>query len=317
MNLKSFLKLIELPTKITCITTLIAASVYVIYKGETFNYINFLYMFISLVTMDMVTTGLNNYLDYKKARKKIGFGYEEHNAIVKYNLKESTVIITLLILTLISAFFGILLYLNTDIIVLLIGILSFGIGILYTFGPIPISRTAFGEVFSGFFQGFVIIFLGIYIHTYNQGWVVLELISDTLSIKLNIKEIIYIFLFSLPSTFTIANIMLANNICDIEDDIENKRYTLPIFIGKEKALTLFKYIYFICYLDIIILAILKIAPILVILSLLTFIIVNKNIKTFYDLQTKKDTFPLAIMNFIVINFSFIISIAASTLIHSV
>lgn len=308
MSIKSFLKFIELPTKITCITTLITGTIFILYRGETFNYINFLYMLISVIAMDMVTTGLNNYIDYKKARKKTGFGYEEHNAIVKYNIKENIALITLFILSLISAVFGILLYLNTNIVVLITGIISFGIGVLYTFGPIPISRTAFGEVFSGFFQGFVIIFLGVYIHTYDSGWVIVEFINSRLNIQLDIQEILYIFLYSLPATLTIANLMLANNICDMEDDIVNNRYTLPIFIGKEKALILFKYTYYLCYIDIIVLVILKVIPLLALLFLPTLIIVNKNIGIFEKNQSKKDTFPLAIKNFIVINYSLIITI---------
>lgn len=39
----------------------------------------------------------------------------------------------------------------------------------------------------------------------------------------------------------VANIMLANNICDMEDDFINRRLTLSIYLGKENALTFILY----------------------------------------------------------------------------
>lgn len=61
-----------------------------------------------------------------------------------------------------------------------------------------------------------------------------------------------IFIISIPLIVGIANMMLANNICDMEDDFINRRFTLPIYIGKENALTIFKYLYYIGFVGIII-----------------------------------------------------------------
>ncbi len=49
-------------------------------------------------------------------------------------------------------------------------------------------------------------------------------------------EFIVICLVSIPMIVGIANIMLANNICDLEEDIANKRHTLPYYIGKKNAI---------------------------------------------------------------------------------
>jgi 1,4-dihydroxy-2-naphthoate octaprenyltransferase len=108
----------------------------------------------------------------------------------------------------------------------------------------------------------------------------------------------------------IANIMLANNICDIDDDIENKRYTLPIYIGREKSLGLFKFLYYISYLSIIISVIIGILPYYSLAALISFFAVRKNISLFYLKQSKKDTFVLSVKNFALINYS----LAASLLI---
>ena len=64
---------------------------------------------------------------------------------------------------------------------------------------------------------------------------------------------------------------------------------------------LFKWLYYISYIVIILLILLGIEPVTSILVLLTFIPVNKNIKSFFELQTKKDTFILAVKNFVMIN----------------
>lgn len=309
MSIKSFLKLVEIQTKVASIIPFLFGTVFSLYHFNAFSLKNFLFMLMSLLFIDMATTSINNYIDFKKANKKQGFGYESHNAIVRDNLKESTVLITIYFLLIIAIIFGVLLYLNTNSVVLILGVISFVIGILYSFGPIPISRTPFGEIFSGGFMGFIIPFIAIYIHVYNNN--ILNIVSFTgnLSIKINIIEVFYIILVSVPLAVGIANIMLANNICDIEDDIDNKRYTLPIYIGKENALRIFKILYYIGYLTILIGIILRILPLVSSFALLTFIIINKNIKIFNNKQSKKDTFSLSVKNFILLNVVFIITIA--------
>jgi len=309
MNIKSFLKLVEIQTKAASVTPFALGTLIAIYRFGEFNLMNFLLMFISLLCIDMTTTAINNYMDYKKAVRKYGYGYEVHNAIVKDNLKESNVIIVILGLLITAVIFGFILFLNTNIIVLILGAVSFVIGVCYSFGPIPISRTPFGEILSGFFMGGIILFLSIYIHISSSGIIGVSLNEATLSLNLNIKEVLYIFLLAIPAIAGIANIMLANNICDREDDIENKRYTLPVYVGNDNALKVFKWTYYIAYLDLVILIILGIEPLLSILSLATFIIVNRNIKVFEKEHVKSKTFILSVKNFIIINGARVISYA--------
>lgn len=308
MSIISFLKLVEIQTKVASMIPFLLGTTYVLYRFKEFNTLNFVLMLISLLSFDMTTTALNNYIDYKKAIKKHGFGYESHNAIVKYNLKEGTVVAVISTMIAIAVTAGIMLYLNTGFVVLLLGAISFGIGILYSFGPIPISRTPFGEFFSGFTMGFVITFLAAYIHLKDLGFIAFFYQGGMLSVSLNLQELLQIMLISVLPICGIANIMLANNICDIEDDIANKRYTLPVYVGREKALLLFKVIYYIGYLAVIIALILRIVPLLSVLVLLTIIIVNKNIKEFNKLQTKEKTFALAVKNFIISNIALVFTI---------
>jgi 1,4-dihydroxy-2-naphthoate polyprenyltransferase len=188
---------------------------------------------------------------------------------------------------------------------------SFGIGIFYTFGPIPISRMPLGEAFSGFFMGFVILFLAIFIHIFDKNIAYLTYMNNILSFNVNILEVLRIFLISIPTIGAIANIMLANNICDVEEDIVNQRFTLVYYIGKKKALKLFAFLYYIGYAAIIVATAFRIAPISLLLVLLTFIPLYKNIKTFSADPVKSRTFVLAVKNMIIMNATQIVVLAVT------
>lgn len=246
----------------------------------------------------MATTAINNYFDFKRATRTYGFNYESHNAIVSNRLKEGTVKATIGALLFVASVVGFLLFLNTSIIILGLGAISFAIGVLYSYGPLPISRTPLGELLSGFFMGFIILFISVYIHIYDQNFINIMYLQGTLRIDLSVIELIYIFMLSVPIMMGIANIMLANNICDIEDDIENRRYTMPVYVGRSRALFVFKALYYIGYIDLIILLILKVVPLVSVVALLTFIPVSKNIKVFYKKQLKSETFSLSVKNFL-------------------
>ena len=110
--------------------------------------------------------------------------------MVSKNPQPLAIIFTLLA---IAIFFGILLTLNTNVIVLLIGIISFLAGILYTYGPIPISRMPLGEIFSGVFMGFVILFLSCYIHIFDKNIISFMYYNNMLNISINlVGSILYI-----------------------------------------------------------------------------------------------------------------------------
>ncbi|MFC3747434.1 1,4-dihydroxy-2-naphthoate polyprenyltransferase [Paenibacillus sp. GCM10012306] len=315
MNVKSFLKFVELPTKAASMIPFLMGTLYALYRFEDFYVLRFGLMFISLLSFDMATTAINNYYDFKKASKTDGYGYETHNAIVHFKLKERTVVTTIIILLALAAGGGIALVSQTGLLVFLLGGLSFLIGVLYSFGPIPISRMPLGELFSGLFMGFVIIFISAYIHTDNsvvslliqEGWV---------NLHINLVEVIYLFWFSVPAILGISGIMLANNICDIEEDIENRRYTLPVYIGKDRALLLFKLLYYVSYLDLVVLLLLKVHPVLVLLILLTLIPLRRNVVAFHAKQEKASTFILSVINFILMNAARIIVLGIAILLQN-
>lgn len=307
MAITKFLKLVEIQTKAASLIPLLFGTVYAVYRFHVFEPWHFVLMLVSLLSFDMTTTAINNYYDYKKAARKHGYGYEKHNAIVKYNMNPAAVLALIILMFVIAVTAGVVLFLQTGWLLLLLGGLSFAVGILYSFGPIPISRMPLGEIFSGLFMGFVIIFVSAYVHA-GDRLASLTLEGGAVTLQVHFLETLLVFLISIPAILGIANIMLANNICDMEEDIANKRYTLPVYIGKGPALILFKLLYYAAYVDVIVLAILGVHPLILLLVFLTVVPVSKNIKTFTAQPTKQFTFGLSVQNFLLTNAARIVAL---------
>ncbi|HAX72031.1 MAG TPA: 1,4-dihydroxy-2-naphthoate polyprenyltransferase [Firmicutes bacterium] len=311
MNIKSFLKLVEIQTKVASVIPFSLATLYAYYQFNTFSLTNALLMFSSMFIFDMTVTAINNYMDYQTAIKKQGYGYETHNAVVAYNLNPKTVRITIYTMLSLATLLGLLLVLNTNIVVLLLGGICFLIGICYSWGPLPISRTPFGELFSGATMGFLLPLIAIYIHIFNHDVITLTLSQTNLTFSLNLNVILSIFMITIPLMSCIANIMLANNLCDYDDDLANKRLTLPIAIGKQKALYVFNALYGFSYFAILVCILLDLLPLTSALTFLTLIPVIKHIRLFNTKQSKQFTFVLSVKNFIILNAVYVLTILLS------
>lgn len=301
MGIRAFFKLVEIQTKVASMIPFLFGTLYSLFRFQQFEGYHFALMLASLLSFDMATTAINNYYDYKKAIKKNGFGYEQHNAIVRHNLKEPAVVSVIIVLLLTAVGAGITLFLSTGWLILLLGGLSFAVGILYSFGPIPISRMPLGELFSGLFMGFVILFISAWIHAEGGHLAVLDLQDGVLSLQVNLPEVLLLLVVSLPAILGIANIMLANNICDMDEDMENKRYTLPVYIGFRPSLKLFRILYCLAYLDLVALLLMKVHPVLILLVFVTLVPVYKKSALFTAHPSKEKTFVIAVQNFVLMN----------------
>jgi 1,4-dihydroxy-2-naphthoate octaprenyltransferase len=210
---------------------------------------------------------------------------------------------------------GIYLTVQCGIVVLLLGMLCFAVGIFYTFGPAPISRTPYGEAASGLVMGYLIPFLAIFIGAPRGSLLEINLAALPLvSISMNALEVIFVLLVSTPLALTIANIMLANNICDVEKDVSINRYTLPYHMGNKNALRLFAGLYYMAFAVIGLVSIMGIVPIWGILGLFALIPVSRNIRVFEQRQVKSETFTLSVMNFLLINAGFALLIGVGAVV---
>ena len=313
MSIRSFLKLVEIQTKIASIFPFFIGILFVLYRYNAFHLKNTLIFFSSMLIFDLTTTAINNYMDYRKANSD---EYrKEKNVIGQEGIKESTVIATILTLFLTATGLGVWLTVETGLLVLLVGFICFCIGILYTFGPIPLSRMPLGEVFSGVAMGFGIVFLTVYVNAFDVGIASLVWEKEMIFLQVNIIKIIEIIIVSLPCMFTIANLMLANNICDVEDDIKNHRFTLPFYLGKKYSLWLYNGLYIGSFLAIVISVSLHLLPAIALLSLIAILPVYKHMRIFNELQVKSKTFSLAVKNLIIVNGFLVVSLAMSFMIR--
>lgn len=312
MTISIFLRLVEIQTKIASVFPFLIGCLFVYYRYDTFQPINTAIFFVSMLCFDLTTTAINNYMDYRKASSE---SYrEKHNVIGQNKIPEKIVIITILSMLAIATGLGIWLVFRTDLFVLLVGMLCFGIGIFYTFGPIPFSRMPLGELFSGVSMGFGIVFLSVYVNAFDQGILHLLWEGRTVVFEADILLVLEIILISIPCMFTIANLMLANNICDLEEDITNHRFTLPFYIGKKYAIWLFNGLYFLSFVAILAAVIFRLLPPIVAVALLVSFPVYQLVRKFNRRQVKAETFAVAVKNLILVNGSIVTMLALSVFI---
>ena len=281
-----FLDYVEIKTKITSTFAFMMAMAYLFYVDQEVQWLPTMVFFSSMFLFDLTTTAINNYIDSKTNDQKLQF-------------EKDTAKMIIMVLLVISSVLGLYLAYLTDIVVLLIGSLCFLCGVLYTYGPVPISRQPLGEIISGFFYGFFIPFLVLYINMPEGTYIYVGLSLETLYIQLEIMPMFSVILLSAAPFCTTANIMLANNICDVEKDIVAKRYTLPYYLGN-RSLQLFSGLYYITYIATILMVVMKIVSPICLAALLNLYFVKRNISTFHKKQDKESTFIVSIKNYVII-----------------
>ena len=289
---KHFFDFVELRTKVATVLPFLVALAYVFYTIGTINLYSTVIYIISACLLDMSVTAINNH-----------FNSRNENQVPHYTTFISLSIISIMMFT--SAGLGLYLVYLHGINILLAGVFCFVMGIAYSFGPAPICKTPYGEVASGFTVGVVIMFIVITINNpaFNPLGLAFNLESMELMLNINIVALLSFGILALPSFLCVANIMLANNICD-EDGDRTFRFTLVHSLGKENALKLFANMYYASYISIIIGILLGIIPIITLFVLATFFPVQKNISLFLKKQTKRETFVLSVKNFVMIMLSY-------------
>lgn len=282
---KEFAEYVEVKTKITGVFSFLTALVWLIYSGKTIDTARSLVFFAGIILFDLTATAINNYTDRNRADREPALG-------------RSAALAVILILFALSAAAGLWLVILTDTAVLLLGGLCFLFGVLYSYGPVPISHGPLGEVTSGFFYGLLIPFILVYINTPGEllTW---SLTLSRISVEINVLPMLKLLLLSAVPFCLTANIMLANNICDVSGDIEVGRHTLAFYL-KNKALPAFAAVYYLAYLSVVVMVAAGFLSPLSLLLLFTIIPVQKNIGVFFKKQVKEETFIIAIKNLLII-----------------
>ena len=217
-------------------------------------------IFLAVVSAQIIANLWNELKDFKSgldAGQKIGNAGSLTRGAVTPKLI-STMIKVLMIVPIIIG-----LYLSATITWWYIpaGIICILISFLYSGGPKPISRTPFGEISSGIAMGFAIVLIT------GFAWT---------------RELSLAFLIpALPAILLVGSIMLTNNIRDIRNDEKHGRRTLPIVLGRDRAISLMSITYIFNFIWIGAWIYLKVLPIPALLALIAIIPAFKTINIFY------------------------------------
>ena len=225
-------------------------------------------IFLAVVTAQIVANLWNEYKDFKSgldAGQKVG----NAGSITRGAITPELIVTMIKVLMVVPIIIGLYLSATVTWYYIPAGFLCILISFLYSGGPKPISRTPFGEISSGIAMGFAIVLITGY------AW------TRDLSLALLIPAI--------PSTLLVGSIMLTNNIRDIRNDESHGRRTLPIVLGRERALSLMSVTYLFNFIWIL-------AWIIVghmtWFSLFAFLAAPLAFKTVHTLSTKTDEFLL-------------------------
>ena len=284
-GIANFLNFVEIGTKTASVLPFLAGSGYAMFRYGFVKPRQTLIFFAAMLLFDMTTTAINNHI-----------GHRQTGRIPHYPKAVSIAIIFAMGFT--AAALGLYLVSLSGIVILLMGIFCFAVGITYSYGFLPIARTPFGEVASSVVMAACIPFIVIQmshplINISIQDFSGLVIATDWV-------ELLAFAALVLPVIFCLAPIMLANNICDVQEDARIQRYTLPVCIGVNQSLLLYRLLYVLTYLFIVVASVSRVVPVFTLILLLTIIPVRKNVLRFIALQDKKQTFFTSVLNFLII-----------------
>jgi len=209
MNFRQFISLIRVPSLTATVVPCLIGLALAIKVGE-FNLVLWLIMLVVALFMQLGTNVFNEHGDYiHGVDKSASHGFA--GIIVKGIATANEVLCIALAFYTAAAILAMPLVLVRGIYVLVMGLTAAAVGILYSEGPLPLSKTPFGEIFVGITMGFIEVIATEFV---SSGRITLSA-----------------YLISVPISLLVASILLANNIRDIAKDILAGRKTLAIILG--------------------------------------------------------------------------------------
>lgn len=218
MTFKQFNRVVEIRTKIISMATFLGGSLFAALAMGTWSWLRFSLMGFAVLCVDMGTTGFNSYFDYRNGTDTKTYNLERDKVLVHEGVNPVYALLISVGLFGIAGVLGLILAWLTSWWLLVVGGICLVVGFIYTGGPLPISRTPFGELFAGGFLGTVLFLLSYYMQalSFNQETV----------------------MASLPFFLLIAMILTVNNTCDLYADFHAGRRTLSILLRERWSIRL-------------------------------------------------------------------------------
>ncbi|MGB6128142.1 MAG: prenyltransferase [Psychrilyobacter sp.] len=258
MTKKQLFAILDPKTWSASIIPVLIGTLYSGYRVDDYRLDLFIAMLLSAVGVQCFANVFNDYSDYKSGLDTIDTVYDIEGSILVFDriplIKIKQLMIYIVVCTLIPSIY---LFFHGGILIAIGGIIGFLVAYFYSAGPIPISETFLGELFSGLTMGGLITWLSYYIQT---GYI------D--------KNII---LISIPLIIYIGSILLTNGLCDIEKD-QATRMTIPILMGRKRSIEILRFAYIMMYIFVFLGIVLKILPFSMVLIFLSIPLIIKKIK---------------------------------------
>ncbi|WP_421017272.1 UbiA family prenyltransferase [Furfurilactobacillus cerevisiae] len=305
MKPKVFLEFVEFQSLVASVLPFTLGLLYVWYNYHAFNLLQSVLFFIVIELMHMAVNANDNTQDFVHAKDEKTFK-QLTNVVGHYHISLRLAITVIVSLSAGAAIIGFgllkLTWGSSSWIFLGMGIIGFLVGYFYAGGPLPISNTPFGELFSGVTMGYVIMLAAVYVNLAPAQQLSWSLAGNVL-------------LASGLAVFAIGNLMLANNLCDYEEDKLNERRTIVVLLGQRVMLWAWNIGYALGYVCMVAAVLVGTLPKLTLLALLIVPVVIKNNRQFGAVMVKSKSFVLAVKNCILITISFALAMEIGIIFH--
>lgn len=191
------------------------------YSGQV-NLVLLGLLLLICVFMQSSVNVFNDYFDYTKGTDSLENSSEDaFDAVLVYNNLNPKSVLALAIGCLVCAgIIGVYIVYSCGWIPLLIGLIGAIVVVIYSGGKTPISYLPIGEFISGIVMGSLIPLACTYV------------LSGVLDF--------FVLVLSIPLAVGIGMILATNNTCDIEKDIDAKRKTLAVVLGRKEATNVYR-----------------------------------------------------------------------------
>jgi len=213
-----------------------------------FNVLHYVLAFIGALFLQVAANLINEYFDFKRGAdegKVAGQGMTIKNKVLSPNAVLAGAIGTVLA----GVVIGLFLLTRTGWPLLWIGIGGVLVVVTYTAGPFPLAYNGLGEAAVGIFMGPVMVLGAYYVTAEQLSW-------DPVTA-------------AIPIMFTVAAILHANNIRDMEADRAVNKKPLAVRLGRDGAIKEYVFLMYGAYVALVLLVLLRIMPPTVLVALVT------------------------------------------------
>jgi len=173
------------------------------------------------ILMQSSANTFNDYYDYVKGTDSTDDYVDPSDSVLVYNNVNPRSALVLAIGYLAAAFvLGISIIVRAGVTPLVIALIGAVFVVLYSAGKTPVSYLPIGEITSGFVMGGLILVASYQALTIQFDWLS--------------------FVWAIPTIIGVGLIMMTNNTSDIERDIAAGRKTLPVTLGRNRAVPFYR-----------------------------------------------------------------------------